>query len=126
MRFCLLLLILTCACAHDVHAVFPAPPGAPTGTLVLLLSQPASDVTVAVGGVLVVEKRHTGRVEIANVPVGTAELTIVANGADKQLRAWVDGERPTTIPLGVPDASSGFIKSLFGSLISIVAWSLLH
>ena len=92
----------------------------------LLLSQPASDVTVAVGGVLVVDRQHTGRVEIANVPVGTAELTIVANGADKQLHPWIDGERATTVPLGVPDASSGFFKSLLGSLISIVAWSLLH
>jgi len=114
------------ACTHDVHAVFPAPPDAPTGTLVLLLSQPAPDVTVAIGGVLVVERQRTRRVEVTNVPVGNAEVAIVANGSDKQLRAWIDDTRPTTIPLGVPDAQGGFVKSLLGSLITIVAWSLLH
>ena len=125
MRFALLLVFVV-GCAHDVRARFPAPPDTPTGTLQLLLSQPASDVTVAIGGVLVVEKQHTGRITIEGVPAGTAELAIVANGTDKQLRAWIDSERTTTVPLGVPDASTGFLKSLFGSLLTIVAWSLLH
>ena len=126
MRPGLLLLLFLAACPHDVTTRFPAPPDAPTGTLVLLLSQPAPDVTVAIGGVLVVERQRTRRVEVANVPVGTVDVAIVANGSDKQLRAWIDDTRPTTIPLGVPDAQGGFVKSLLGSLITIVAWSLLH
>jgi hypothetical protein len=38
----------------------------------------------------------------------------------------VDSERPTTVPLGVPEAGSGFLKSLAATLISIAAYSLLR
>src|SRR5215831_8935231 len=69
-----LLFVIFVACSHDVHATFPAPAGAPTGTLVLLLGQPASDVAVAINGQLVVEDEHTSRITIEHVPVGTAEV----------------------------------------------------
>jgi hypothetical protein len=113
-------------CSHDVRATFPAAAGAPTGRLVLLLSQPASGVTVAINGQLVVEDAHTKRVTIEGVPVGTAEITLAANGSDKQFRAWVDDAHPTTVPLGVNEQSSGFLKSILGTLISLTAYSLLH
>ena len=125
MRLALLLLFALVGCAHDVHVKFPASPDVPTGTLVLLLSKPATGVSVAVNGTLVTEDKHTGRIVISNVPSGTAELVVTANGADKQFRAWVDGERPTTVPLGVGDASVGFLKSVLGPLISIAAYSLI-
>ena len=53
------------ACAHDVNPRYPAAPDEPTGTVVLLLSQAASDVNVAINGILVVDydarqlNRHT-------------------------------------------------------------------
>ncbi len=125
MRFALLLLIVV-GCAHDVRASFPAPPGAPTGKLVLLLSKPASNVTVAVNGQLVVEDEKTGRVTIDHIPVGNVEVTMSANGADKQFRIWVDDAYATTVPLGVPEQGVGFLKSMFGTLISLVAYSLLR
>ncbi len=125
MRFALLLLIVV-GCAHDVRASFPAPPGAPTGKLVLLLSKPASNVTVAVNGQLVVEDEKTGRVTIDHIPVGNVEVTMSANGADKQFRIWVDDTYATTVPLGVPEQGVGFLKSMFGTLISLVAYSLLR
>jgi hypothetical protein len=109
-----------------VRATFPAANGAPTGTLVLLLSRPASNVTVAVNGQLVVEDRKTGRVTIEQIPVGTTEITMSANGSDKQFRIWVDDTHATTVPLGVPEQSMGFLKSMFGTLISLTAYSLLH
>ena len=122
----LLFVLWLIGCAHDVRATFPAARGAPTGTLVLLLSRPASNVTVAVNGQLVVEDRKTGRVTIEQIPVGTTEITMSANGSDKQFRIWVDDTHATTVPLGVPEQSMGFLKSMFGTLISLTAYSLLH
>ena len=113
-------------CSHDVEARFPSRPEDPTGTLVLQMTKAASDVTVAVNGVLVVEDEHTDRVVIEGVPIGTTEVVMAANGSDKAFHVYVDSARPTTVPLGVPDESMGFVKSLAGSLLSIVVYSLLH
>ena len=120
------LVLLICGCAHDVHSRYPAAPDEPTGTVVLLLSQPASDVNVAIDGVLVVEDAHTERIVISNAPTGTREIVMTANGSDKAMRVWITSERATVIPLGVPDQSTGFLKTLFGTLVTIVAYSLLH
>ncbi len=122
----LLFLLLLLGCAHDVRATFPAAPGAPTGILVLLLSKPADNVNVAINGQLVVEDRRTGRITIAGIPVGTAEITMSANGSDKQFRIWIDDTHATTVPLGVSEQSMGFLKSVFGTLISLTAYSLLR
>jgi len=119
-------LVFLFGCARDVRATYPAPPGTPTGRLVLLLSRPANNVTVALNGQLVVEDRKTGRVTVDQIPVGNVEVTMSANGSDKQFRVWVDDAHPTTVPLGVPEQGMGFLKTVFGTLISLTAYSLLH
>jgi hypothetical protein len=111
---------------HDVRAHFPAMPDEPTGTLVLLMSQSASDVSVAINGVLVVQDEHTSRIVIDGVPVGNDEIVMAANGMDKQFHTWIGGDHATTVPLGVPEPGSGFAKSLFATLLTIVVYSLLH
>jgi hypothetical protein len=126
MRSLPICLLVLAACSHDVRAVYPAAPDEPTGTLVLQMSQPASGVTVAINGLLVVDDVHSERVVITGVPVGTQEIVMSANGADKQFRVWIGGEHATTVPLGVPDAGTGFLKTLFGTLVTIVVYSLLH
>jgi len=122
----LVMLMMIGACAKDVHVRYPSAPDDPTGTVVLLLSTPASGVSVAINGLLVVEDAHTGRIVISGAPVGTEEIVMTANGADKAMRVWVGTDHATTVPLGVPEAGSGFLKSLFGTLITIVAYSLLR
>jgi hypothetical protein len=126
MRMLVLILVAGCM-AHDVRTHYPmALPSDATGTLVLLLTQPADDVTVAINGVLVIEEQHTQRVVIDRVPVGTADVVLAANGQDKEFHAWIGTDHATTVPLGVPDASMGFIKTLAGTLITIIVYSLLH
>src|SRR5580704_423132 len=126
MRFVFLVLLAGCT-AHDVLVHYPmATPSDETGTLVLLLTQPADDVTVAINGVLVTEQQHTQRVVVDRVPVGTADVILAANGQDKQLHAWIGTDHATTIPLGMPDSSMAFIKTLAGTLITILVYSLLH
>jgi len=120
------LVLAVAACSHDVYARFPAAPDEPTGTLVLLMSQAASDVSVAINGVLVVQEAHTSRIVVDGVPVGNDEIIMAANGVDKQFRTWIGGDHATTVPLGVPDPSYGFAKSLFGTLLTIVVYSMLH
>jgi hypothetical protein len=128
MRFVLLLTIFVtlAGCARDVRTRFPSSPTEPTGTLVLLLSQPASNVSVAIDGLLVIEDQHTKKITIERVPTGNREIAIAANGSDKAMRAWISSENPTTIPLGVPEAGIALWKSLVGTLVSILAYSLLR
>jgi hypothetical protein len=126
MRWLLCLLFLA-GCPHPVTSQYPsAPPGAPTGRLVLLLSQAASGVSVAVNGQLVCEDKKTQRVTIDGIPTGTVDVMLAANGSDKQFRVWVDDTHVTTVPIGVPEQSMGFLKSIFGTLISLTAYSLLR
>lgn len=122
----LVLVLLLVGCAHDVAARFPSRPDDLTGTLVLEMNRPASGVTVAINGVLVVEDEHTERVVIDGVPIGTTEVIMAANGGDRAFRVEVASARPTTVPMGIPDESSSFVKSLAGSLLSIIVYSLLH
>jgi hypothetical protein len=110
----------------DVLAHYPAAPGAPTGTLVLRLTQPASDVAVAIDGVMVVDGAHTGRVVVDHVPQGTREVILAANGADKAFRVWIGGDHATAVPLGVPDEGISFWKALAATLITIAAYALLR
>jgi hypothetical protein len=121
-----LVLLVVVACSHDVKARYPSRADEPTGTLVLAMSRPASGVTVAVNGVLVVDDEKTQHIVIEGVPSGSGDVVMAANGGDKAFRVWIDSERPTTVPLGVPDEGTGFLKSLAGSLLSILLYSLLH
>jgi hypothetical protein len=125
MRFAAILMFLL-GCAHDVHVRYPSAPDEPTGTVVLLLSQAASDVSVAINGQLVVEDAHTDRIVITGAPGGTAEIVMTANGSDKAMHVWVGTDRTTTVPLGVADASVGLIKTIIGTVVSLAAYSLLH
>jgi hypothetical protein len=124
MRF-LLVFLLACS-PSSVRVHYPTAPGAPEGTLVLLLSQAADDVTVAINGNLVVDRAHTERVIVDGVPVGTQTVIMAANGMDKQFQIWVDGDHWTTVPLGVPDAGTAFWKTLAGSLLTVIVYSLMH
>lgn len=122
----LVLVVMLVGCAKDVRARYPSRADEPTGTLVLTMARPASGVTVAINGVLVVDDAHTKHVTIDGIPIGTGEIIMAANGSDKAFRVWIGSEHPTTVPLGVPDEGSGFVKSLVGSLLTIVVYSLLR
>jgi hypothetical protein len=121
-----LVVLALVGCSHDIKARFPSRPDEPTGTLVLTMARAASGVTVAINGVLVVDDEKTAHVVVEGVPVGTSDVVMAANGGDKAFRVWIESEHPTTVPLGVPDEGSGFLKSLAGSLITIIVYSLLH
>ena len=127
MRLVFVLLLATACTAHDVRTRFPLTSATePSGTLVLELTQPADDVTVSLNGVLVVDKVHTQHIVIEGVPYGTAEIILAANGGDKEFKVWVGSDHATTVPLGIPEAGTGFIKTLAGTLITILVYSLLH
>ncbi len=115
------------ACAHDVHARYPAPPDAPTGAVELVFSAPASDVSVAVNGHLVVHDARTERIRIDDVPTGYADLAIAAGPGEKQVRVWVAYDRVTTIPLGAPgEAPMSAIRALATSLATVALYALLN
>ncbi|HUQ05829.1 MAG TPA: hypothetical protein VM261_25180 [Kofleriaceae bacterium] len=127
LRFLLLGGVGLAACAHDVRARFPAPPDAPTGTVELVFSAPASDVSVAVNGHLVVYDARTERIRIDQVPTGYADLAIAAGPGEKQVRVWVEYDRTTTIPLGAPgEAPMSAIRALATSLATVALYALLN
>src|ERR1700742_924094 len=98
-----LALALLCGCAQDVHVNYP---GGEAGTIVLLMAEPASDVSVAVNGTLVVADAHTRRVQIDHAPIGNDDIVLTANGGDKAMRVWVGSDHPTTIPMGVAESGA--------------------
>ncbi len=120
-----LLILMFAACAHDVRTHFPGSLD-DSGTLVIMLTQPGSDVIVTIDGVLVVEEAHTDRIVIDHVPVGFRDLVVAAGGADRTVRVWVASDHATTVPLGLGDGSSSFVKTLFASLLTVVVYALLH
>jgi hypothetical protein len=123
----LALALAAAGCAHDVHARFPAPPGAPTGNVELIFTAAAADVAVAVNGVLVVRDARTERVRIDDVPTGYADVVIAAGSGEKSMRIWVDSDRLTTIPLGAPaEAPLSAVRALATSLASIALYALLN
>ena len=128
LRCFLIVAIALAGCDHNVRARFPSDPAEPTGTVVLKFTSPASDVTVTVNGVLVVDGEDTERVQIDGIPTGRAELAIAAGPGEKQMEVWISSDNPTTVPLGSPGQSGGgsFLKSLFGSVVTIVIYSLLN
>src|SRR5688572_1823552 len=78
------------ACVHDVYTRFPAELGADVGAIELAFSAPASSVSVAVNGIMVVRDVRTESVTITDVSIGFAELAIVAGAGEKQMRVWVE------------------------------------
>ena len=115
------------ACAHDVRARFPADEGADVGAVELTFSAPASAVSIAVNGVMVVRDVRTENVTITDVPTGYAELAIAAGAGEKQLRVWVDSQRTTAVPLGAPDdAPLTTMRSFALSLVSLALYTLLR
>ena len=123
----LAIVVLAAACAHDVRARFPAPPDAPTGSIALVFTSAASDVTVAVNGVLVVHDADTERIVIDDVPTGFAELSIAAGTGEKQVRVWVDSSRTTAVPLGAADDSPlSALRGLVLSLAGVALYALLR
>jgi hypothetical protein len=122
----LIALCVIAGCANDVRVRYPSAPTEPTGTLVLTMANAANGVTVAVNGNLVVNDAHTKHIVIEGVPTGTGEVVMAANGADKAFRVYIDSERPTTVPLGVPEEGSSFLKSVAGSLITVIVYTLIH
>jgi len=122
---CLLILTLA-ACTHDVRVHYPSDPAEETGTVTLVFTKPASDVIVAVNGVLVVSGEDTSRVQIDGIPIGTAELSIAAGPAEKAMRVWVSAENPLSIPLGYPGSTAGdTLKGLLSSVAGILLYALL-
>jgi hypothetical protein len=122
----LLLAVLLVGCTHDVRVRYPSDPAEPTGTVVLAFTKPASDVIVAVNGVMVVDGEDTGRVQIDGVPTGFVELAIAAGPGEKQMQVWVKADNPLTIPLGFPGQSAGdTVKGILSSIAGVLLYALL-
>ena len=104
----------------------PTEPEDLTGSITILLTQPARDLTVTVNGVLVAERKRTKRVHIDNVPVGYADVMIAAGAGptriDAHIRVSIDTNVTTTIPVAAPDKPFG--SAMSAGILSVAAWLL--
>lgn len=118
------LALMAAGCARDVHVRFPDSDREPTGSIAILLTQAAKDVTVSVNGRLVANRKHTSNVRIDGVPVGVAEVIIAAGGGnsrvERQVRVAVEEHQVTTIPVGSP--AQQMSNSMFMAFMSMVAY----
>jgi anti-sigma-K factor RskA len=119
--------VLAGACAHDVRAHYPGDGAGPTGSITFVFTRPASDVTVAVNGLLVVDDVHSGRVHVDHVPTGYADAVVAAGAGEKALKIWIEDGKDTTVPLGSSGASpvDGW-RAAFVSLASVVLYAVLR
>ena len=114
-------------CARDVRAAYPATPGEPTGTVELVFTAPASAVSVAVNGVLLVRDRRTERVTITDVQSGYAEVAIAAGPGEKATRVWVEAGGTTAVPLPASgEAPASAIRQFAMSLATVALYALLR
>lgn len=130
MRFAVLCAaVIGGACTPSPIAVnAPDSAGEATGTIAVIFTRPAKGVTIALDGRLVVDRQHTGRVEIRNVDVGISELQIAAGSGpsrvERHVRVEVDGGKVTAIPVAAPDGGSGSgMLSAVASILALVASS---
>jgi hypothetical protein len=110
-------------CAHDVRKRYPVEPGLSTGSIVLVLTNAASDVVVAVDGYLIVAGAHTKRIRIDDVPSGYVDVSIAIGDGAQQQRLWVESGRDTVMPIGAP-GGDGVGAAVRNALISIAGIAL--
>ncbi len=113
-------------CAHDVHTRLIAAPDEPTGSITIVLTQPARDLTVSVNGQLVAERAHTQKVTVKSVPVGMADVVIAAGGGaervERHVRVEIAEGVDSAIPVGAPHKSMSAAMSM--GALSVTAWLL--
>ncbi len=117
--------VLMCTgCPHNVHTKLPTKPSEPTGTITILLTRPASDLTISINGTLVANRAHTKKVRVSNVPIGDADVVIAAGAGgqkvERHVRVDVEEGKLHTIPLASPERS--WLSTLAAAVFSVGAW----
>lgn len=113
------------ACGQSpVSVTAPTSSDGVTGTVVVVFTRPAKGVTIALDGRLVVDRQHTGRVEIRDVAAGIAELQIAAGSGpdrvERHLRVEVDGGQVTAIPVAAPGGGGNGIVAALTSVAALL------
>jgi hypothetical protein len=117
---------LLMGCARDLHVRLPAPADEPTGSITVVLTQPATDLTVAINGTLVADRAHTEKVRVDGVIAGMADVVIAAGGGaervERHLQVIVDAGGHVNIPIGAPEKSMGSAMKM--GVFTVAAWVL--
>ena len=123
-----LALVLAAGCAHDVFAHYPLAPDAldPPGSLTFVFTEPGSDVSVAINGVLLVHDARTSRIHVDGLPSGNVDVVVAAGPSEKAMRIWIDSGKETTVPLGSPGPSpiEGW-RATIASLAGVALYAIL-
>ena len=116
---------LGASCARDLEVGYPDPMK-PTGTITVLLTRPARDLTVTVNGALVARRAHTRQVRVTGVPAGSTDVVIAAGGGanriERHFEVWVEPNENLTLPLAAPEQS--MTSTMHMGMLTIAAWLL--
>jgi hypothetical protein len=109
----LLLATFLTACAHDVSATYPSRGAPATGRVVVLLTGPAPDLTVAVNGAVVASRKHSQKVTVAGVPAGANDVDVAFRGgayarAEHHITVDVLPGEDSTLVLPGPEESTAY------------------
>lgn len=121
---CIGVAVMCAACPRDVRTRLPHEPSESTGMIHIILTRPASDLTVTVNGRLVTSRAHTRSVHVSGVPIGNADVVIAAGAGsqriERHVRVDVDQGKVHTIPLASPDQS--WLATAVAVMLSIGVW----
>jgi hypothetical protein len=99
------------------------------GSVVVKLSEPMQKVNVTLDDNIVVEDKHTKRVQIDQVPVGKRSVNVIAEGSNrkealnKTLDVVVEPNQTKMLLLDVPSYSTGYYVYLaVAAVVAAVPW----
>jgi len=123
-RWLAALCALAAGCAHNVTAHYPEG-CASTGTVIVRLSNAASNATVIVNGRLIVEDRHTARVKVHGVPAGRAVVEVSAGGdretgVSERREVWVEPGREVAVTVAGPEMTTA--QGIYAGFTTLGVW----
>jgi hypothetical protein len=105
-------------CAHDVRTTYPRASVA-GGTLEVALNAPTDQLSIAVNGDLVVDRKHSRKATIELVPAGANVVRVVTSGSCEQgttVEHVVEIAPGQVTTLALPGPDAGLACAVFNGL----------
>jgi len=117
----LLLLCLSGCCgpARAVTATYPGDDLGAPATLVIQITQPVSNLHLALNGTEVIAGKHTGRITVTGLPPGELTVMLAGDGLEKVFAVHLDPGQRMTVPVAAPARPPGGPHPVVQALLSV-------
>jgi hypothetical protein len=129
-RAWILLAVALTGCAHDVRVDYAGPSPGATGSLQVVLNDATGKLSVTVNDTLVVDRKHSRKARIDNVPAGLATVHVATGGGcersmtlDREVEVVPGAVTTVALPGPSPDAGCMIYSGLYyvGMNVGLVA-----